>query len=64
MQAMNRENFMNFFRDNDRLNTLTPDDRIEIFSTILLGNSDITFELLNNLLIDYEVTNFEILKMS
>lgn len=64
MQAMNRENFMNFFRDNDRLNTLTPDDRIEIFSTILLGNSDITFELLNNLLIDYEVTNLEILKMS
>jgi hypothetical protein len=33
---ISRDEFMAFFRDNESLNTLSPDDRIEIFSTILL----------------------------
>jgi hypothetical protein len=37
---ISRDEFMAFFRDNESLNTLSPDDRIEIFSTILLGSSD------------------------
>lgn len=50
-----REDFMNFFRDDEKLNELTPDDRIEIFKGILLGESDITKELLNELCSDYNV---------
>ncbi|CAA6679694.1 MULTISPECIES: hypothetical protein [unclassified Lentimonas] len=37
-----RQDFMDFFRDDDRLNLLTNDDRLEIFSQILAGSSDIT----------------------
>ncbi|PQL94363.1 hypothetical protein [Apibacter adventoris] len=59
---MNRDNFMRFFRDDNMLNSLSVDDRIEIFSTILLGKTDITFELLNNLLIEYDVEDLEIKK--
>lgn len=32
-----REDFMNFFRDDEKLNELTVDDRLEIFTTIYLG---------------------------
>lgn len=59
---MNHDNFMRFFRDDNMLNSLSVDDRIEIFSTILLGKTDITFELLNNLLIEYDVEDLEIKK--
>jgi len=55
-----RDDFMNFFRDNDKLNLLSVDDRIEIFRTIILGSSDITEKILNNLLSDYCVENIEI----
>jgi hypothetical protein len=48
-----REEFMNFFRDDEKLNELTVDDRVEIFQSILVGSSDITKELLDGLLIDY-----------
>jgi acyl carrier protein len=51
----NRNDFMAFFRDTEKLNTLSPDDRIEIFKSILLGSSDITVELLEGLLNDYGV---------
>ena len=56
----NREDFMRFFRDDEKLNTLSTDDRIEIFLQILQGNSDITKELLNELIFDYEVHNLRI----
>ena len=52
---MNRQDFMTFFRDVEKLNTLSTDDRIEIFSSILSGSSDITTELLQGLLRDYGV---------
>lgn len=52
-----REDFMNFFRDDEKLNLLTPDDRIEIFSQILLGSSDITKKILEDLIGDYNIEN-------
>ena len=51
---------MRFFRDDERLNTLTVDDRVEIFRTVLLGSSDLTKELLNELLIDYGVEGISV----
>ena len=45
-----REQFMQFFRNDDQLNTLSPADRIEIFSTIMLGSSDVTKEILDGIL--------------
>ncbi len=60
-QKISREDFMKFFRDDEKLNELTADDRIEIFKTILLGSSDITKELLDEILSDYCVENLEII---
>jgi hypothetical protein len=60
-QKILREDFMKFFRDTDKLNELTPDDRVEIFRTILLGSSDLTKDLLNEILGDYCVDNLEII---
>ena len=48
---------MSFFRNSEKLNELTPDDRIEIFRTILLGSSDLTKGLLTDILNDYSVEN-------
>ena len=61
-QKLTREDFMKFFRDNDKLNELTVDDRIEIFRTILIGNSDLTKDLLNEILGDYSVDNLEVIE--
>ena len=55
-----RDDFMHFFRDNEKLNELTTDDRLEIFKTVLVGNSDITKKLLDEVLSDYCVTKLEI----
>jgi hypothetical protein len=35
-----KDEFMTFFRDEESINTLGPVDRVEVFSIILLGNSD------------------------
>lgn len=61
-QKITREDFMKFFRDNDKLNELTVDDRIEIFRTILIGSSDLTKDLLNEILSDYSVDNLEVIE--
>lgn len=58
---MTRNDFMSFFRNDDQLNTLSADDRIEIFSQILTGNSDFTKKLLDNILSDYSVGHLEII---
>lgn len=63
-ENISREDFMNFFRDTEKLNELTPDDRIEIFRTILLGSSDLTKELLNEILGDYSVDNLKIIDLN
>jgi hypothetical protein len=44
---------MSFFRSDDKLATLSTDDRIEIFLQILPGASDINPELLEELMKDY-----------
>ena len=51
---------MSFFRDEEKMNTLSSDDRIEIFLHILQGSSDITEELSNKLICDYNVSNLKI----
>lgn len=61
---ISRQDFMNFFRDSDQLNELTPDDRVEVFSTILLGGSDLTKELLNEILNDYSVRYLEVIEVN
>ena len=58
-----RDEFMAFFRDNESLNTLSPDDRIEIFSTILLGSSDFKKPLLDEIFSDYCVENLEVVEV-
>lgn len=60
MPILTREDFMDFFRDDEKLNLLTADDRVEIFAQILLGNSDFTKELLESVLLDYDVTDIKI----
>ncbi len=63
-QKMSREDFMNFFRETEKLNQLSPDDRVEIFRTILLGSSDLTMDLLNEILGDYSVNNLEVIEIN
>ena len=58
---MTRDDFMDFFRDDEKLNTLSNDDRVEVFRTILAGSSDITVELLNDLLDDYGINYLAVL---
>lgn len=48
-----RAEFMAFFRDEDSLNSLTVDDRIEIFRTVLVGSSDFTKKLFDEIFVDY-----------
>ena len=63
-QKITREDFMKFFRDTEKLNELTSDDRVEVFRTILLGSSDFSKDLLNEVLGDYSVDNFEVIEIS
>lgn len=60
MNKMNRDSFMKFFRDDEKLNTLSSDDRIEIFLQILQGSSDIKKDLLNELISEYQVHNLKV----
>lgn len=60
-KKITREDFMNFFRDDEKLNELSVDDRIEVFSTILSGSSDFTKKLLDEILFYYSVPNLEII---
>jgi hypothetical protein len=58
---MTRDDFMMFFRDNEKLNTLSAEDRREVFSTILNGSSDFNKELFDDILSDYGVTDLEVI---
>lgn len=60
--VITRDQFMDAFRSNEFLNSLTPDDRREIFSQVLLGSSDLTKEFLEKVLQDYNVSNIEIIR--
>lgn len=63
-KEINREGFMKFFRDDEKLNELNPDDRIEIFRTILIGSSDLTKELLEDVISDYSVSNLKVIDIN
>ena len=63
-QKITREDFMKFFRDTEKLNELTSDDRVEVFRTILLGSSDFSKDLLNEVLGDYSVDNLEVIEIN
>lgn len=58
-----RAQFMAFFRDEDSLNTLTVDDRIEIFRTVLLGSEDFTKKLFDEIFVDYGVRGLEVVEV-
>lgn len=62
-KEITRDDFMEFFRDNDKLNTLSVDDRIEVFSTILLGSSDFKKKLFDDIFSDYGITNLEVIEV-
>jgi len=53
---------MNFFRDNDKLDLLSVDDKIEVFSTILLGSCDFKKKLLDEIFSDYGVSHLEVIE--
>jgi hypothetical protein len=57
---MSRDDFMEFFRNDELLNTLSVEDRLEIFSEILSGSSDFTITLIDRVFNDYCVTNLEV----
>jgi hypothetical protein len=59
---ISRADFMAFFRDEDSLNTLTVDDRIEIFRTVLLGSSDFEKKLFDEMFVDYGVRGLEVVE--
>lgn len=61
---IDRAQFMEFFRDDEKLVELTVDDRVEIFRYILPGSSDFTKELLDEILSDYCVPNLEVIEIS
>lgn len=56
------QQFMAFFRDTQQLNKLSVDDRLEVFSTILAGSSDVTKQLLDEVLSDYCVFHLEVVE--
>ncbi len=58
---MTRQDFMDFFRDEEKLNELSVEDRLEIFQFIMLGSGDFTKELLERILIDYSVPNLHVI---
>lgn len=58
-----RNDFMAFFRDDEQLNTLSTDDRVEVFAQVMVGASDFTKKLLDEILSDYSVGNLEIIDL-
>lgn len=63
MKTISRDDFMMYFRNNEKLNELSVDDRIEIFSTILLGSSDFKKKLFDEIFSDYCVKNLEVIEI-
>lgn len=62
-KLITRDDFMLFFRDNELINELSVADRIEVFSTILLGNSDFTKKLFDEVFSDYSVTHLKVVEV-
>jgi len=62
-KKISRDDFMKFFRDEEKLNELSVDDRNEIFRYVLAGNSDFSKKLLDEIFSDYCVENLEIVEI-
>ncbi|TXI83195.1 MAG: hypothetical protein E6Q38_03920 [Crocinitomicaceae bacterium] len=62
-EQITREQFMEFFRNDDLINTLSTDDRIELFSSILAGSSDFKLELFEQLFADYGVNHLAVVQV-
>jgi len=60
---LKKEDFMTFFRDEESLNKVSVDDRIEIISTILLGSSDVDKNLFDDIFTDYGINHLEIIEL-
>lgn len=60
---MTNNEFMAFFRDNEKLNTLTEDEREELFRYALSGSSDFTAELLQEIFDDYDVEHLQVIEV-
>lgn len=61
--TITRDQFMAFFRDEESLNELSVDDRIEVFSTILLGSSDFKKPLFDKMFSDYCVNHLKVIEI-
>jgi hypothetical protein len=61
--SISRDQFMAFFRGSVSLEKLSVADRKEVFSTILLGSSDITKALLDSVISDYCVENLQVTEL-
>lgn len=59
-RCFNRDDFMEYFRSDACSEELSTDDKLEIFLGVLPGKSDITKELLDQLLCDYSVDSIDI----
>ena len=59
-----RDDFMSFFCNDECSNQLSVDDRVEVFSTILLGSSDFKKKLFDELFSDYSVSHLEVVERS
>lgn len=59
-----RNDFMDFFRSDEKLNELSVDDRIEVFSTILIGSSDFKKKLFDEIFSDYGITHLDIIEVN
>lgn len=53
---MNHKDFLKFFRDDEQLNQLSADDRIELFLSIMKSGDDITKDLLTEIISDYSAS--------
>jgi hypothetical protein len=63
VNQITRDDFMTFFRDDENLNKLSADDRIEIFLTILLGSSDFKKELFDEIFSHYAIDHLEVIEV-
>ena len=59
-ENITREELMTFFSTMEKLNEITPEDCVEIFRTVLLGSSDLTKELVQEILSDYFVDHLKV----
>lgn len=55
-----RQEFMDFFRDDEKLALLSADDRVELFSQALISSDDFTFKLLDEIFSDYSVSHLSV----